>query len=562
MWWLLALLTLATAPPAPFAGVEVNQDADAVDGWTLCHADTYAPGTDFYLTDLQALCPASNYIFLCRPLTFNQDQDIEVAGLIPNADWPFTDEALTTVGAAPDDLTAYRFSNLSFGISDEAVGEPDLAPCDGIMFAGSRRMCWQTGPSQLLVAGGRCGFTFLSGGSQAAQWTREIYSDPCRGVADGVLCDDRSLCTVNDTCVDEVCVGTSIVPNVTQCIEEIQCNPFTGNLTYVPVNAGTPCDDGDTCTFDEVCLAGVCTNGISVSCPLPGPASCRGLGTCVSTPGNYTCDYPLLANGTNCNDGLYCTVVDQCVDGECLGVNRTCTATTECRTGGFCDEVLDTCVYNELPDFTPCNQTNLCSNVSFCLDGLCDPQEGTVCPPTTTCTPAYSCSLFTGFCSPQTAPDNTACDDGQPATVGDRCVGGACIGTLLTCPPPGQCFDEGINVNGTCVPVFLPPGTPCSTGAPCTEGETCDGAGGCGGGSPRTCSPLTPCDAAGPCDPLEGCVFTPLPAGTPCNTFDVCQTDETCTADGNCVGTLDTSNPSCLVATGAPSAAARLAPWC
>lgn len=63
----------------------------------------------------------------------------------------------------------------------------------------------------------------------------------------------------------------------------------------VPANAAAPCDDGDACTTEDVCMGG----------------SCAG----VAAP-----------DGAPCDDGRLCTAVDACVAGTCVG-------STEPRTG-------------------------------------------------------------------------------------------------------------------------------------------------------------------------------------------------------------------------------------
>lgn len=55
----------------------------------------------------------------------------------------------------------------------------------------------------------------------------------------------------------------------------------------------TPCDDGNSCTRNDICLSG----------------------TCSGTP---------VANGTSCDDGNSCTATDSCQAGVCRGSGSTC----------------------------------------------------------------------------------------------------------------------------------------------------------------------------------------------------------------------------------------------
>ncbi len=63
-------------------------------------------------------------------------------------------------------------------------------------------------------------------------------------------------------------------------------------------------------------------------------------------------------DGTFCDDGLWCTIEDQCTSGVCGGVTRDCSSQTEC-TLGYCDENLDQCLYESIADEEPPNTTKI-----------------------------------------------------------------------------------------------------------------------------------------------------------------------------------------------------------
>jgi hypothetical protein len=86
----------------------------------------------------------------------------------------------------------------------------------------------------------------------------------------------------------------------------------TGGAASCPVDAFEP--SGTTCASDE----NVCTGD-----------TCDGSGTC---------QHP--SNDSACDDGLFCTTDDRCVDGECTGV-PICPPTDACSD--TCDEVDDAC---------------------------------------------------------------------------------------------------------------------------------------------------------------------------------------------------------------------------
>jgi hypothetical protein len=71
-----------------------------------------------------------------------------------------------------------------------------------------------------------------------------------------------------------------------------------------------------------------------------------------------------------------------------------------------------------------------------CVNGTCQLGVGVSCSPTDQCHVAGICNPATGICSNPTAPNGTACNDGNPCTLGDVCTGGVCAGA--TSPPPAE----------------------------------------------------------------------------------------------------------------------------
>ncbi len=101
---------------------------------------------------------------------------------------------------------------------------------------------------------------------------------------EGTLCDDLDGCTTVDTCVEGVCHGSEPVQcaPLSECHVAGVCDPSSGQCTNPQAQAGTPCEDGDLCTLQDSCQAGLC---------LAGP--------------------PMV-----CQDDLQCTA-DSCVEGQC-----------------------------------------------------------------------------------------------------------------------------------------------------------------------------------------------------------------------------------------------------
>jgi hypothetical protein len=89
----------------------------------------------------------------------------------------------------------------------------------------------------------------------------------CVHVDNSSRCSDGNTCNGVETCDPAIgCVSgtpvTCAAPD--QCHQAGVCQPATGTCTYSNQPDGTPCDDGNPATTDDVCAGGFC--GIGASC--------------------------------------------------------------------------------------------------------------------------------------------------------------------------------------------------------------------------------------------------------------------------------------------------------
>jgi len=151
-------------------------------------------------------------------------------------------------------------------------------------------------------------------------------------------CDDADPCTLGDRCVDGVCTGG---PIALACADDNPCTsdsclPGVGCI-HAPV--ANTCSDGNACTVGDRCLNGVCVPGDQVFvCDDGNPCTSD-----VCDPGRGCVFEPLT--GTPCNDGQVCSLNDTCVAGVCTGSLNPCddgNACTQdlCLPGGACDHPL------------------------------------------------------------------------------------------------------------------------------------------------------------------------------------------------------------------------------
>ena len=400
-------------------------------------------------------------------------------------------------------------------------------------------------------------------------------------------CDDGEPCTVGDACSGGACAGKPADCNdgvpctADSCVAGSGCqhlpdaaacddgNACTADACHVGAGCVSvplddlPCEDGDPCTLEEMCVEGSCQPGAN-QCPCAADAdcddgnACNGVFACQADPEGLTecvqvaptvvcapagegapacqaiaCDpsdgqcKPLpVADATPCPDNDPCTVDEECFGGTCFSADLTCDDGLDC-TVDACEAGVG-CVTT--PDDAACDDGVPCT-LDDCspIDGCRHVPDAHACDDQISCT-TDGCDLTLG-CTHQ--PDSSHCSDGVPCTA-DTCVAGS---GCVHAPSDGDCDDDDACTDDSCDPaqgcVHAPsaPG-PCDDGNPCTEGDSCDG-GVCAGGPPKPCPPGVDCQS-GACDPETGdCVYAALPDGTSCSDGDACTEPDEC-LDGGC----------------------------
>ena len=351
--------------------------------------------------------------------------------------------------------------------------------------------------------------------------------DGCLPVVDSdeSACNDDDACTENDTCNAGACHGEPVVCDPEDaCHFEGICDPSTGNCSSRPKPFGTLCDDSDLCTYNDICTQDGC-QGTAVECEAIG--QCHLAGVC--NPETGACTTPKKPDNSPCHDGDFCTLLDVCVEGQCVGGDSVvCTALDACHDAGICDTETGRCSNPIKADETPCNDGNLCTQTDICVEGICRGNDPVTCLPSDQCHNAGQCDLETGVCSNPAKPDGAQCQDGSHCTENDACLAGICeSGPAMVCEAFDDCHVAGVcdEEIGRCTNPTADDGTTCDDGNSETEGDTCQGGICLGGGC--TCAGVNPC--------CNGCHPVADSDGLACQDGDACTESDVC-SEGICVG--------------------------
>ncbi len=219
----------------------------------------------------------------------------------------------------------------------------------------------------------------------------EATSGECSFVPanDGFACDDANACTVGDLCEAGVCMAgvTANCNDGNLCTDE-SCDPIEG---CQHVNNEAFCEDGSVCTISDVCLDGECTAGT--------PKECDDGNVCTDDYCNPVLGCNYAANEALCDDGNACTVDDHCVDTVCVGSGSLdCDDANLCTD----DACLADAGCQHLPNALDCDDGSECTVGDACQAGICvsgggspDCDDNVLC--TTDCLLAGIC--VDGVCS-------------------------------------------------------------------------------------------------------------------------------------------------------------------
>ncbi|MBA2661651.1 MAG: FG-GAP repeat protein, partial [Bradymonadaceae bacterium] len=228
----------------------------------------------------------------------------------------------------------------------------------------------------------------------------------------GLSCDDGDYCTVNNQCDGNgTCsAGVARVCSVPECFASSVCNSVARSCQPQGILANaTPCDESNNCT-ERTCQSGTCT----------GP--------------NVDCNDGLACTTNNCTPATGCqppVITDGCVIGNACYANGATNSANDCEE---CNTALSNTGWSAKSPTAACDDGNLCTVGSMCLNRVCLPGTLKDCSAAGDQCNTGTCNATDGSCAPQPANENGGCDDGNLCTVNNVCQGGSCsVGTLRDC---------------------------------------------------------------------------------------------------------------------------------
>ncbi len=247
------------------------------------------------------------------------------------------------------------------------------------------------------------------------------------------VCDESALCERSRTVTAYVCNNPGMPQSYCSHAQSSEKENETQNRN---TNSLT-CDDGLFCSINDQCSSSECAGSARI---------CSDGNECTDDSCDEPSDQCVYTNDNSniCDDGLYCTVDDYCSSGACLGNAKVCDDSNEC-TDDSCDESIDNCIYVN-------DDTNICGLWRDCPFDQCIGFNWTVYPQDghDYCS-AGLCMEY--FCLPISSQYNESCEsdrdgdgipdseDACPETYGTDCNGcpDPCSGcAAMDCQSSGQ----------------------------------------------------------------------------------------------------------------------------
>ena len=300
----------------------------------------------------------------------------------------------------------------------------------------------------------------------------DAESGQCALIADheGFACEDGDACTIGDKCVAGTCIPG--VPNTcgdnNPCTDD-SCDPAVG---CVFTNNALPCEDGSVCTVGDICLDGSCLSGALLACDDEN--------VCTDDSCDPVAGCQFVANEAACDDDIECTLGDHCEAGACVYddlascdddnpcTDNNCDPANGCVAtvnAALCDDN-DVCTVGDHCALGDCvhDEEVQCNDFNSCTDDSCDPELGCIfainegpCDDFDACTTGEVCNA--GICG---GGELVLCDDNDECTVEscDNALGcqyeNVCVGSYTLAIVPGALTAQAAGIGELTMTVGQP----------------------------------------------------------------------------------------------------------
>lgn len=203
---------------------------------------------------------------------------------------------------------------------------------------------------------------------------------------------------------------------------------------------------------------------------------------CDETASPPHCVIVVAESTTECEDGLFCTIADHCLGGECVSdMENDCDLEVTGCEKVVCNESLKSCTTQPAGEGESCTITDdKCIVNEVCHSGQCQgtPYDCSWSEPPDDCH-VMECDSDDGECYPQVGNEGEGCvDQDDLCTVGKTCSAGDCVGgTAKDCSSldnPALCV-HGVcqESDGACITEAYNEGDACDDHVGCSTASTC-----------------------------------------------------------------------------------------
>jgi hypothetical protein len=245
---------------------------------------------------------------------------------------------------------------------------------------------------------------------------------------------------------DELPCGIDCSTIETDTCHQAVCDAPSGNCAIVPIEGEVECDDGLFCTVGDRCVEGTCTPTGQNDCQLA-PAACQEV---VCDEASETCSTNTLPNGVECESTDLCVVGATCTNGLCIGPTNDCffAPTPDLCHVAVCNPSTGEC--DPVPGndgFNCIDYADLCLQGGVCSGGVCGGGTPKDCSAYADDCNEGLCDMGTGVCAASPFNEGGACDDRKGCTLTSACTSGVCDGAAIaSCTHDDDCCAMGCTV--------------------------------------------------------------------------------------------------------------------